>query len=143
METITIRGRKYKHIGVSTLRRDIFTEGQLLRAGVSRMELLPEETPDEFAQRVLRTAYTNGDVLLLMGCLLIPAESDPLKWTEDLARETADFLGAVVADEDKLTVRAQVVSAIQGFIEAGLVALMISASASLAAMDQPGASTAA
>ncbi|WP_263418670.1 hypothetical protein [Terriglobus albidus] len=141
MQTIVVRGRKYKHIGESTLRHDIFTEAQMLKAGVSRMELMPGESADEFAQRLLRTAYANTDIFLLLGCLLIPEEMKSLDWTEETAKETALFLGAVVDKEDKLTVRAQVVSAFQGFIEAGLVSLTLSASASLAETAAPGVQT--
>lgn len=86
--TIIIRGRKYKHLnGPTTMRHDVFTEAQMLKAGISRMELLPGEDAESFAQRILRTAYANTDVFLLLGCLMIPAELEPLAWTEDLARE--------------------------------------------------------
>ncbi len=140
MQTITIRGRKYKHMnGPTTMRHDVFTEAQMLKAGISRMELLPGEGMDDFAQRILRTAYANTDIFLLLGCLLVPAELDPVAWSEEIARETAEFLGNVVDPDDKLTVRAQVVSAVQGFIEAGIVSLVTSTSASLAsAADESG-----
>lgn len=131
-ERITIGGRHFKYAGdVTTLRHDLATQAQLQRAGLSRLELLPAETPDDYALRIFRIAVGNGDMLSLIAHLLLPEELDPRKWTPEVAAEMAAFLGAMTDPEDKIRIQAILRDALVGFLQAGLVYAVRSLNASV------------
>ena len=123
---VTISGRKFKPVANSTMRHDVFTQGQIEKCGLARLEKYADESPDEFAMRVYRTSILSGDVFLLLGCLLMPAEQDPLAWSVAMARETADVMANASAPEDKASIQAQICSALAAFFANGLSSLKIS-----------------
>lgn len=129
---ITIGGRHFKHAGdLTTLRHDLATQAQLQRAGLSRLELLPAETADDYALRVFRTAVGNGDMLALIAHLLMPEDLDPRKWKRDVAEEMADFLGAMTDPDDKARIQGILRDALVGFLGAGLIYAVRSLNASI------------
>jgi len=123
---ITIAGHKFKSVANSTMRHDVFTQGQIEKCGLSRLDKLAEEPPEEFARRVYRTAIMSGDVFILLGCLLMPHDQDALNWTEAMARETADIMANASAPEDKALIQAQICSALSHFFAIGLSSIVIS-----------------
>jgi hypothetical protein len=126
MKNVVIAGVEYKPVTNSTMKHDIWTQAQIQRAGLDRVNIGKSESPDDFAARIFREAVTNGDVFLLLGGLLMPADAD--KWTVTLAEKTAVALEEVTAPEDKAAVQACVLSALTGFFVTGLASLMISPS---------------
>lgn len=131
---ITIGGRHFKHAGdVTTLRHDLATQAQLQRAGLSRLELLPAETPDDYALRVFRTALGNGDMLALVGHLLVSENAEPKDWKPQDAEEIAAFLGAMTDPEDKARIQGILRDALAGFLGAGLIYAVRSLTSSMAA----------
>lgn len=128
METTVINGKTYKPITNSTLRHDTWTQAQILRSGLDRMEMRSGETPDAYALRVYREAALTGDVFLLLGGLIMPVEIECVDWSVKIAEQTAEALAAVTSTEDKATVRGYLFSAIMGFLAAGLSYLMTSPS---------------
>jgi hypothetical protein len=137
MESITIAGRKLKPVTNSTMRHDIWVQGQIERAGLTHMAIHPDESPEEFAMRVFRQAAMNADVFLLLGGLLMPFEIEPAKWTEEMARDTANFLGNVTDATDKAIVQMQINSALTSFFVTGLSSLMISQRSSQKTEEKP------
>jgi hypothetical protein len=140
-EIITIAGQKFKPITNSTMRHDIWTQGQLERAGLSRVNLEAGETPEEFAMRVLRQAAMNSDIFLLLGGLIMPADVEPLKWTVEMAHETGEFLGNVTEPLDKAMVQAQINAALTTFFATGLCSLMTSQRSLQQTREKPNTET--
>jgi hypothetical protein len=126
MDTITIAGRELKPVTNSTMRHDIWVQGQLERSGLTHVAIHPEETPEDLAMRIFRQAAMNMDVFLLLGGLLMPAEADPATWTIEMAHATAKLLGDVTDPTDKTKVQMQINAALTSFFVTGLSSLMIS-----------------
>ena len=119
-DSIVVAGRKWKAVTNSTMRHDVFTQGQIEKCGLGRLEQFDHESPEDFAGRVYRTSIMSGDVFLMLGCLLMPADQDPLTWSEAMARETAEVMANASAPEDKAIIRAQICSALACFFASGL-----------------------
>src|SRR5262245_8818362 len=136
-ERIRINGREFKPVTNSTLRHDIWTQAQIQRAGLASVAIAQGESPRDFAMRVFREATTNGDVFLLLGGLLMPAEQGGKDWTPRMAEQTAEFLGGVTSDADKAVVNAQIISALTSFFALGLSSLVIFQNSSTRA-ENPG-----
>lgn len=126
MDTVTIAGRELKPVTNSTMRHDIWVQGQLEKSGLTHVAIHPEETPEEFAMRIFRQAAMNMDVFLLLGGLLMPAEAEPATWTVEMAQATAKLLGDVTDPADKAKVQMQINSALTSFFVTGLSSLMTS-----------------
>jgi hypothetical protein len=140
MDVITIGGRAFKGAKNSTMEHDVFVQGMIAKAKLGRLEMLPAETPEDFALRIFRRAAVNSDVFLLLGGLLLPAELQPAQWTEDVAKETAHFLRKLTDENDKKIVQGQILGAIMGFFQKGLAYSVTSPSFSRKAIVQPGRS---
>jgi hypothetical protein len=95
-----------------------------MRAGLHRVAIEPDELPEEFALRVLRKAAMDGDVFLLLGHLLLPAEREGKEWTPEMAQETADFIANVTDQRDKAIINSQIASVLMGFFANGLSSLI-------------------
>jgi hypothetical protein len=128
--TLTIGGRQFKAVTQSTLRHDYLTQAQILKAGLHRLEMLAEETADEFALRVMRKAALDGEIFLLLGHLLMPVEREGKEWTPQMAEQTAEFLGNVTEPKDKAVLKAQIGSVLSSFFANGLSSLSVSLSSS-------------
>ena len=137
MTEYMIGKRRFRSIGEhTTLRHDLATQGQIERARVSRLQLLPAETPEDYALRIFRTAVTNADVLLLLGHLLLPDDETESDWNPAMAAEVADFLGSLTDDADKAKVRGILTAALMDFLQAGPVYAVRSLRSSAQASEQ-------
>jgi len=125
-QTITIAGREFKGAKNSTMEHDVFVQGQIARADLDRIEMFPNESPEEFARRIFRKAAVNADVFLLLGGLLFPAALEPAAWTPAVAEETANFLRKLTGEDDKKIVQGQIIGAIMVFFQRGLSYSVIS-----------------
>lgn len=132
METVVIAGRTFQPVTNSTMRHDIWTQAQIQRAGLDRLNIMKGEKPDEFAIRVLREATLKGDVFLLLGGLLMPADQEGKDWTPKMAAETGEFFASVTEAADKLAVQRVLISAMTGFFVTGLSSLILSRNSSTA-----------
>ena len=138
MELITIGGRQFKGAKDSTAEHDVFVQAQIEKAGLSRIQMLPGESPEDFALRIFRRAAGNSDIFLLLGGLMFPAEIAPADWTPRTAEETANFLRKLTGDEDKRIIRGQILAALMGFFQRGLAYGVTSPNSSTAETIQPG-----
>jgi hypothetical protein len=137
MDIIKIAGRELKPITNSTMRHDIWVQGQLEKSGLTHVAIHERETPEDFAMRIFRQAAMNMDVFLLLGGLLMPAEADPATWTVEMAHATAKLLGDVTDPTDKAKVQMQINAALTSFFVTGLSSLMISPRSSQKTSERP------
>lgn len=118
-EVFEIGGKKFHLAGQTTARHDIFTTRQIAACGVSMVAQLDGETEEQFQYRLYRSAMSSGDVFLLLGALLVPDGTPQLGWTEQTAKETAEFLGNLTDPSDKTKVRILLASALLPFFVSG------------------------
>jgi hypothetical protein len=138
MEQFEIGGRTFKLAGEGTARKDIFTMRQIAACGVNMVRQMEGESEESFTYRLYVTALQTGDIFLLLGSLLVPADLDVQKWTEKTARDTAEFLGGLMHAEDKAKLRILLAGSLMPFFASGRRSLTTSRISSTAAgSDQP------
>ncbi len=118
-------GRAFVSVTESTIEHDLYFHTIAGRAGL-RFEKYEDETPENFATRVLAETIQSGQALELLGCLIVPEEIGIEGWTAEEARRTAAFVGQLRAEEDKARVRAMILSLLIGFFGCGLASIMTS-----------------
>ena len=128
---IVIGGRRFKPATESTLGHDIATQGHILRAGLSRIEMLPGEDVEGLALRLYQEACRSGEFLSLLAHLLLPADLKGSEWTPEVSAEVGQFFAGLTDPEDKRKVQAQLLSAFEGFMQAGLISIVVSQRSSL------------
>jgi len=131
-EKLSLGGKVYYHAGIGPIRQDLFLMMHARHAGLTGVSILPDETPEAFAQRILSAMISSGRALLILGTLLIPEGKKVEDWSEDLAYETAKDLGAIMDPDEKQRVYQQLLSAVLGFFENGLGSWVASTSSSRA-----------
>ncbi len=128
-EKHTLGGRTFLPLRESTVEQDFRFLALIKRARIEEVVVLPGESPEAFARRLLEATIESGVILDLLGCLLIPEDSAPQDrdpgevWNPDVGRETAQFLGQLRNPEDKAEVRGLVLSLLVSFFESGIVSL--------------------
>lgn len=120
--SVILGGRTFVHVGQSTIAHDLHAMGLVRRAGLHDANVaFPGDTPSDVAQRVLGAAAESGVALELLGALLIPEGTDPLKWTIDTGRETAEYIGSIHDPPEKERVQGLIASVLADFCRAALV----------------------
>lgn len=119
-EPLTIGGARWRVIRNSTLEHDFSAMRAARAIGVDAAGLLPGETPEAFAERLLFQVIDSGGIFRLLGCLLLPVDVPDDHWTPEEAERTETFLKALRDPEDKTAVRGLVSSLLLGFFAEGL-----------------------
>lgn len=109
-----------------TFEHDIYVEQAVIRCGLDEIVKDPDETPDEFANRILREAMEGDALFTILAALVMPDGKDASQWTPDMARETAEFFKRVTAPEDKAVLRGCFASMLSGFFVSGLASVTTS-----------------
>ena len=138
-EKHVLGGRTFLSVTESTIEHDLYFHALAGRAGL-RFEKGDEESPEDFAARILDELVQSGQTLELLGCLLVPEEVGVEGWTPDEARRTAAFIGQLRGEADKARVRSLVLSLLIGFFGCGLASVWTSPRSS---RNQPAADTGA
>lgn len=141
LKPVSIGDRTFVPIQEGTLRQDLRYMELVSQLGLQSLYKRPEETAEEYAMRLLGEIVAAGTVLEILGTLLVPAGTDPEKWTPQMAKETAAYFGSLTKPEDKAAVHAQVLTLLLDFFERGMVSLKTSRKSSGAAHpdDRPNA----
>lgn len=113
-------GRVFTVIGESTIEHDFHFMGLVKAAGLDRPTLRIDESPGDFAVRILGELLGSGHACEMLGCLLIPEGIRSEDWTPKIAAETATFIGRLADPSEKQKVRALVLSLLIDFFERGL-----------------------
>lgn len=119
MDSFEIGGKTFHLAGESTARHDMYTMRQIAACGVNMVGQQEAESEEQFQYRLYRTALNTGDLFLLLGSLLVPEGTAPNGWTEQMAKDTANFLGNLTAEADKAKIRVLLASALLPFFVAG------------------------
>ena len=139
-ESVTLGGREYHYIGANgTLARDLYLMMLIRHAGLADAGMLEDETPEDYAERLLDMLLTSGRPLQILGGMIVPKGTKSDEWTEELARATASDLGRISDPAQKKKVQQELLSVVLGFFENGLASW--SASVRASAVDGAKASS--
>ncbi len=124
-EKHVLGGRTFLSVSESTVEHDLYFHALVGRAGL-RFEKGDEESPEDFAARILDELVQSGQTLDLLGCLLVPEDVGVDGWTPEEARKTSAFIGQLRGEADKARVRSLVLSLLIGFFGCGLASVWTS-----------------
>lgn len=136
-EALQIGGRPWRVVRNSTLEHDFETMRLARAMGLQDAGQLPEETPQDFAERLVFQLTDSGRAFDYLGCLLLPANVPDDKWTPEEGQRTAAFMRMLTAPADKAEVQGLVATLLISFFGEGLRFCGVS-SAALKAVAQPG-----
>jgi len=126
----TLGGRKFRQILKSTVRHDLYMMEAIRKSGLNGITKRVDESPDEFALRLLdQLISTNAFVPVLASCF-IDADKQDLDWTPESSEQLAKFFENLSEPEDKNVVFQLAVRLIMDFFEQGVVSLRASLSSS-------------
>lgn len=114
-------GRAFDSFEVGTVEHDLYVMQRIRACGLQDVVMGAEETAEAFAERLLWQLIAEGKVLELIAGWLVPAGTDPLKWSPSLALQTAAHLGSLTDEEDKAVVRVLILQMLGDFFARGMV----------------------
>ena len=125
-ERITLGGRDFEPMTVTTIEHDFWLMSRIRTAGLDALEKGADESPEEFVARILQQIIDSGSAFDVLGGMLIPAQLRPQQWTPAIADETAKFIRELTDPIDKAKVQSQMIAILIGFFEGGLASLTTS-----------------
>lgn len=140
-DIITLGGRAFRGMRVSTLEHDHWVMGEVRAAGLDRITMQEGEMAEDFVRRLLDEIIVSGRVYSLLGGLLVPAAMKDGDWTPEVAEDTAQHIRQLTDRADKLAVNNIVVEMLIGFFVNGLATATISRSFSNAEKEAVGGSS--
>jgi hypothetical protein len=123
---VEVGGRKFDAVSKGTMEWDVMLLRLLQGCGLADVTLHQGETAQGLAHRVFRTLLGSGAVFEILGCVLVPAGTDPLKWTPEVMATTAAFLKQLSAPDDKQAINSQIVALVTHFFQTGLLSMSTS-----------------
>lgn len=118
----------YRLITSSTIERDIAISNVLRSSGAQEAMIDAIKAGEEPDARLFNAISGSGKLFELLGASLVPEGVDPLEWSPELAKRTADTLKRVTAPEAKALLVRSVVELVKAFFLAGLVSSVTSPS---------------
>ncbi len=110
----TVAGKVYEPVGPTSILHDVKAEALARRLGFYD-EVGPDESFEDAARRKVKKVNESGQILDLLGFIVVPAGTPPEAWTEALATQTTTDLGYVAAPADRSKVQALLQEAISYF----------------------------
>jgi len=123
MDTVTIGGILYRKLRESTLEQDAAILKILDEQDLRVLQMADGEKAEAFALRIITDLILSGKAFPILGCFLVP---DGVKWTQEVAKETAERLREITDPEDKNKIRNALVPFLHDFFCAGLISVVIS-----------------
>jgi hypothetical protein len=127
---LVLGGRTFRPIGESTVEHDYLFIGLVRELGLDDPRLLPSETPEQFAMRLLTDVIASGRALDALGYLLTPVDVESEEWTPEIGSETVEFIGKLVDPADKALIRGLTLGFLSDFFERGLGSWALSTASS-------------
>jgi hypothetical protein len=134
---LQLGGREFEVISSGTIEWDVTLLNLLQGSGLADVTMHAGEDAEGLAFRVYRSLVASGAVFEVLGCVLIPAGSDPLEWRPIDMRQTADFIRKLHTPEDKAAVKSQITSLVASFFQHGLLSVRTFPTSSPRPRDEP------
>jgi hypothetical protein len=120
-ETILLGGRLFVPLDRTTVEHDHWYMRHVRAAGLDSARKRDDESPDDFARRLLGLVLDSGRATLLLAGLIVPTEGAVIRWTPAGAAETAEFLARLEDPVDKRQVSALLAGMLADFFVNGLI----------------------
>lgn len=120
-------GQRFEVVRGTTAEQDFWVASRLRAAGLDRVELARDETPEAFARRLLEDLVDEGAGFAVLAGLVVPLGST---WSPTLARSTEATLRGLRAAADKAVLRTLMATLVSDFFVSGLSSAMRSQSSS-------------
>lgn len=117
---LVLGGRRFRPVAQGSVEHDVWLMGRVRLSGLPEIPRAENETPEDWASRLLAAVLASGALLELLGGLLVPEATPDEAWSPTLARETAAFIGALREPEDKLVVQSLALSVLLPFLQSEL-----------------------
>lgn len=122
----------YRLITTSTIERDIAISNILRSSGAREAMITALSAGEEPDGRIFDAISGSGKLFDFLGAALMPEGDDPLKWTPEIARATAEKLKRIISPQIKQTLTLSVVELVKAFFLVGLHSLVTSLNSSAA-----------
>jgi hypothetical protein len=120
---LKLGGREFDVIASSTIEWDVTLLNLVQGCGLADVTMHAGEDAEGLARRVFRSLMSSPAVFEILGCVLIPAGTDPLEWRPPIMREQADFIRHLHAPEDKAAINSHIKNIVAGFFLQGIVSV--------------------
>lgn len=140
---LKLGGREFDVISSSTIEWDVTLLNLVQGCGLADVTMHAGEDAEGLAKRVFRSLMGSPSVFEILGCVLIPAGTDPLAWEPQMMREQANFLRKLSTPEDKAAINQHIRNIVAGFFLQGIVSVRTFPTASSSpngAGDRPASS---
>lgn len=120
---LTLGGREFDVIASSTIEWDVTLLNLVQGCGLADVTMYAGETAEGMAHRVFRSLMSSPAVFEILGCVLIPAGTDPLEWRPPLMHEQAEFIRRLHLPADKAAINSHIKNIVAGFFLQGIVSV--------------------
>jgi hypothetical protein len=125
-EPIQLGGRDFYPVRNSTIQYDLWMMKRIRACGLDRLQVMDDETPEDFALRLFNHAIESDSILELLAGMLLPEGIDSAHWTPTIAQENLAFISTLTNTEDKRVIQSQFASMLIGFFSSGIISAKIS-----------------
>ncbi len=130
LKVIELDGRRFVPYFKTSMAHGDWFIPLAMAAGVDKVEIIPDEPVEAYAERMLRAVWPSGKLLDLLGGLLLPEGLDPREWTPAVAADIAKHLRQLVEPDDKEKAHRLLGDMLAGFFRSGSASLKTSPTSS-------------
>jgi hypothetical protein len=120
---LKLGGREFDVIHSSTIEWDVTLLNLVQGCGLADVTMHVGEDAEGLAHRVFRSLMSSPAVFEILGCVLIPAGTNPIDWRPQMMRDQAEFIRHLSAPEDKAAINGHIRNIVAGFFLQGIVSV--------------------
>lgn len=120
---LKLGGREFDVIDSSTIEWDVTLLNLVQGCGLADVTMHVGEDAEGLARRVFRSLMGSPSVFEILGCVLIPAGTNPTSWRPEMMREQAEFIRHLSTPEDKAAINSHIRNIVAGFFLQGIVSV--------------------
>jgi hypothetical protein len=128
---LKLGGREFDVIESSTIEWDVTLLNLVQGCGLADVTMHVGEDAEGLARRVFRSLMGSPSVFEILGCVLIPAGTNPIDWRPQMMRDQAEFIRHLSTPEDKAAINSHIRNIVAGFFLQGIVSVRTLPNASM------------
>jgi hypothetical protein len=123
---VELGGRSFVAVLETTAEHDFLTMGHIRATGLSEAAQRPDESPEDFAVRLVGDLAASGRAFDILGSLLVPEGTESLAWTPKMGAETAAFMRGLTDQRSKNQLYTLTAQLMLAFFQDGLLSFKTS-----------------
>ena len=128
---LKLGGREFDVISSSTIEWDVMLLNLVQGCGLADVTMHVGEDAEGLAHRVFRSLMSSPAVFEILGCVLIPAGTNPIDWRPEMMRDQADFIRHLWEPADRAAINSHIRNIVAGFFLQGIVSVRTLPNASM------------